>query len=92
IVLSDGLDRGDLDLLDRALRACRQRARSLIWMNPLAGDPRFEPRAQGMQVALPYVDVLAPAHSIESLARLVVLLERTGHAGRGGYNGGGHRE
>lgn len=78
IVLSDGLDRGDLDVLDRALRACRQRARSLIWLNPLAGDPRFEPRAQGMQVALPYVDVLAPAHSIESLARLVVLLERTG--------------
>ena len=76
LVVSDGLDRGDLDLLDRCLRACRRRVRSLIWLNPLAGDPRYEPRAQGMRVALPYVDVLAPAHNIESLAQLVVVLQR----------------
>ncbi|ADU51646.1 VWA containing CoxE family protein [Thermaerobacter marianensis DSM 12885] len=76
LVVSDGLDRGDLDLLDRTLRACRRRVRALVWMNPLAGDPRYEPRAQGMQVALPYIDVLAPAHNVESLVRLADLLAR----------------
>lgn len=70
LVISDGLDRGDLALLDRAIRACRRRVGALVWLNPLAGDPRYEPRSQGMQVALPYVDVLAPAHNLESLVRL----------------------
>ncbi|PZN04330.1 MAG: hypothetical protein DIU76_08885 [Bacillota bacterium] len=76
LVISDGLDRGDLGLLDRALRACRRRVRALIWLNPLAGDPRYEPLARGMQVALPYVDVLAPAHSLESLVQLSQELRR----------------
>src|SRR5690606_28442189 len=62
IVVSDGLDRGDVELLDRSLRVCRQRVRALIWMNPLASDPRYEPRTRGMRVALPYIDVLIPAH------------------------------
>ena len=82
VVVSDGLDRGDLNLLGRCLRECRRRVRGLVWMNPLAGDPRYEPRAQGMQVALPYIDVLAPAHSVDSLVRLVDLLARRPRLGR----------
>ena len=43
VILSDGLDRGDPALLAEAVRAIQRRARKLIWLNPLLGDPRYEP-------------------------------------------------
>ncbi len=74
VIVSDGLDRGDTALLARAMRAIRSRARRVIWLNPLLGDPRYEPTARGMEAAMPFVDVLAPAHNLESLERLLPLV------------------
>jgi uncharacterized protein with von Willebrand factor type A (vWA) domain len=74
VILSDGLDRGDTALLVDAMRAIRARARKVIWLNPLLGDPRYEPMARGMQAALPFIDHFAPAHNLESLERLLPLL------------------
>lgn len=74
IVVSDGLDRGDLGSLPDAMGAIRRRARRVLWLNPLAGDPRYEPTARAMAAALPYVDRLLPAHNLESLERLLPLL------------------
>ena len=74
VILSDGLDRGDSEVLVHAMRAMRARARLVIWLNPLLGDARYEPTARGMQAALPYVDRLASAHNLESLERLVNFL------------------
>jgi uncharacterized protein len=71
IIVSDGLDRGDTAVLVDAMRAISSRARRVIWLNPLLGDPRFEPIQRGMAAALPYVDTLAPAHNLESLERLI---------------------
>jgi uncharacterized protein with von Willebrand factor type A (vWA) domain len=71
LVLSDGLDRGEPERLAGAMRAIRAAARRVVWLNPLMGDPRYEPTARGMQAALPYVDRLAPAHNLESLERAV---------------------
>lgn len=73
-IFSDGLDRGDTTLLSAAMRAIRARARKVIWLNPLLGDPRYRPIARGMQAALPYLDRLAPAHNLESLERILPLL------------------
>jgi uncharacterized protein with von Willebrand factor type A (vWA) domain len=74
VIVSDGLDRGDTALLARAMRDIRSRARKVIWLNPLLGDPRYEPTARGMEAALPFVDLLAPAHNLESLERLLPAL------------------
>ena len=71
IILSDGLDRGDPAPLADALRAIRARAKKLIWLNPLAGDPRYRPTARGMEAALPYLDHFAPAHNLEALEALL---------------------
>lgn len=71
LIFSDGLDRGDTVLLAAAMRAIRARARKVIWLNPLLGDPRYEPTARGMEAALPFVDHLVPAHNLESLERLL---------------------
>lgn len=70
IILSDGLDTGDLVQLDAALADLRWRAGQIMWLNPLAGDVRYEPLAGGMRTALPYLDVFAPAHNLASLSAL----------------------
>jgi uncharacterized protein with von Willebrand factor type A (vWA) domain len=74
IILSDGLDRGDVQPLGRAMRAIQARARRVLWLNPLAGDARYEPTARAMAAAFPYIDHLLPAHNLESLERLIPLL------------------
>jgi len=74
LILSDGLDQGDPSALERAMRRVRARARTIIWLNPLAGDVRYRPEARGMKTALPYVDHLLPAHNLEALQRMLPLL------------------
>ncbi len=74
LIFSDGLDRGATEVLDGSLLAIRRRARRVIWLNPLMGDPRYRPEARGMKAALPHIDHLVPAHNIESLEGLTDLL------------------
>lgn len=75
VIVSDGLDRGDPEILIRAMRDIRSRAWKVIWLNPLLGDPRYQPLARGMEAALPFVDCFAPAHNLESLERFITRLE-----------------
>jgi uncharacterized protein with von Willebrand factor type A (vWA) domain len=71
VVLSDGLDRGEPATLAAAMRAIHARARRVVWLNPLLGDPRYAPTARGMEAALPFVDRFLPAHDLASLERLL---------------------
>ena len=71
ILVSDGLDQGDAGLLAGAMRELRDRARGIIWLNPLLGDSRYRPEAAGMRAALPFIDYFGPAHSLESLEGLL---------------------
>ncbi|MDE2764327.1 MAG: VWA domain-containing protein [Gemmatimonadota bacterium] len=77
LIFSDGLDRGETDTLEEALLRIRRRARRVIWLNPLMGDPRYRPEARGMKTALPHIDALVPAHNLESLEALPPMLERS---------------
>lgn len=70
IIVSDGWDRGDADLLGREMRRLRQSAYRTIWLNPLCGLPDYEPICKGMQAAMPYVHHLMPAHNLASLEEL----------------------
>ena len=70
IIVSDGYDTGDPDALAGALQQIQKRAKKLIWLNPLLGRDSYEPIAQGMQAALPYLDLFAPAHNLKSLLAL----------------------
>jgi hypothetical protein len=75
IVLSDGWDRGDPDLLAVEMARLRLSAHRLVWLNPLAADPRYEPLTRGMQAAIPYTDRLLPGNSLDSLRQLALTLE-----------------
>jgi len=68
VILSDGYDTGDPDDLAAELARIRKRAGRVVWLNPLLGWAGYEPVARGMAAALPYLDLFAPAHNIESLA------------------------
>lgn len=67
IIVSDGYDTGEPSLLVTALKRLRRRARRLVWLNPLAGKDGYQPTASGMSAALPYLDLLAPAHDFASI-------------------------
>jgi uncharacterized protein with von Willebrand factor type A (vWA) domain len=75
VVLSDGWDRGDPELLATEMARLRRSAHRLLWLNPLAADPRYEPLTRGMCAALPHVDHLLPGNSIASLEALAELME-----------------
>jgi len=70
LILSDGWDTGEPDLLAAQLRVVRRRVQKVLWLNPLLGLKEYQPITRGMAAALPYVDVFAPAHNLESLLAL----------------------
>jgi uncharacterized protein with von Willebrand factor type A (vWA) domain len=70
LILSDGWDTGEPELLAAQLRAVRRRVQKVLWLNPLLGLKDYQPVTRGMAAALPYVDVFAPAHNLESLLAL----------------------
>ncbi len=76
MIVSDGYDTGDPQRLGEEMRRLRRRCRRIIWLNPLIGWRDYSPQARGMQAALPYVDLFAPAHNLQSLAELEPYLAR----------------
>jgi len=76
MIFSDGYDTGPPELLASAMRELRRRSKRIVWLNPLTGRRGFEPSARGMQAAMPFLDLLAPAHDLESLAALEPYLAR----------------
>ncbi len=74
IVLSDGLDNGDSELLKSELQKIKMRTSKLVWLNPLKGTEGYEPLAKGMSSALPLVDTFQSAHNLESLMELENIL------------------
>jgi uncharacterized protein with von Willebrand factor type A (vWA) domain len=70
MILSDGWDTGDPEMLATQLSNIRRRVRKLIWLNPLLGMTDYQPVTRGMSAALPYIDVFVPAHNLESLLNL----------------------
>jgi uncharacterized protein with von Willebrand factor type A (vWA) domain len=76
MIVSDGYDTGEPARLAVEMRRLRRRCRRIIWLNPLIGWKDFRPEARGMRAAMPYVDLFAPAHNLESLAALEPYLAR----------------
>jgi uncharacterized protein with von Willebrand factor type A (vWA) domain len=74
VILSDGLDQGEVEPLERSMRQIQRRARRVIWLNPLLESSRYAPEARGMRAALPYIDEFASGHNLAALQRLPELL------------------
>ena len=76
IILSDGWDTGSTELIADSMKKMQTKAARIIWLNPLAGNKNYRPETQGMKAALPYIDVLAPVHNVESLKKLYQYLSK----------------
>jgi uncharacterized protein with von Willebrand factor type A (vWA) domain len=75
VILSDGWDRGDPAMLEAEMARLRRSAYRLVWLNPLAAHPDYEPLTQGMRAAIPHTDRLLAGNSIASLEQLAAILE-----------------
>jgi uncharacterized protein len=74
ILISDGWDRGDANLLRQEIARLQRSCYRLIWLNPLLGAPDYEPLTRGMQTALPFIDDFLPVHNLASLEDLAAHL------------------
>ncbi|MEW5986783.1 MAG: VWA domain-containing protein [Chloroflexota bacterium] len=70
LLISDGWDRGEPELLGQEMARLQRSCYRLIWLNPLLGSPEYRPLTRGMQAALPYVDDFLPVHNLVSLEDL----------------------
>jgi hypothetical protein len=76
LLVSDGWERGDPELLAREMATLRRSCHRLVWIDPLAAREGFEPATAGLRAALPHVDEFVPAASVASLETLA---ERLGN-------------
>jgi uncharacterized protein with von Willebrand factor type A (vWA) domain len=74
VIASDGLETGDPALLAEQAARLARLAHRVLWLNPLKGDPAYEPLARGMRAALPHLDELRSGHNLASLEELGELL------------------
>ena len=78
LIISDGWDTGNIDLLskeaDRLNRSCHR----LIWLNPNLGYEDFQPLSQGLLAIQPHVDEFLPIHNLNSLTDLLNHLSNLG--------------
>jgi uncharacterized protein with von Willebrand factor type A (vWA) domain len=70
LIISDGWDRGEPELLAREASRLQRSCHRLIWLNPLLGSASYQPSTRGMQAALPYLDDFLPVHNLNSLEAL----------------------
>jgi uncharacterized protein with von Willebrand factor type A (vWA) domain len=75
LILSDGWDCGDPDLLRLEMARLSRTVHQVLWLNPLAARADYRPATRGMQAVLPYVDHLLPAASVLDLRGVVRLLD-----------------
>jgi uncharacterized protein with von Willebrand factor type A (vWA) domain len=75
VILSDGWDRGDPELLRREMARLARCSHRLVWLNPLKASPGYEPLTRGMVAALPHVDAFLAGNTLASLEQLAQLME-----------------
>ena len=76
VILSDGWDRGDPEVLAAEMERLARVAHRVVWVNPLKATPEYAPLARGMAAALPHVDDFVSGHSVNALRELVEVIAK----------------
>jgi uncharacterized protein with von Willebrand factor type A (vWA) domain len=74
VIVSDGWERDDPGLIAKEMAKLARAAYAVVWVNPLKGNPDYQPLAGGMRAALPFVDRFLPGHNLRSLEELAAVL------------------
>ena len=78
VIISDGWDTGDPDVLRREMERLSRVAHRIVWVNPRTQSPEYQPLAGGMAAAWPYCDAVVSAHSLTALDDLTAALAHPG--------------
>ena len=78
VILSDGLEVGDPELLGAQMERLARLAHRVVWLNPLKGSDSYEPLARGMAAALPHIDVFRAGHNLQSLEEVAEVIQHAG--------------
>jgi uncharacterized protein with von Willebrand factor type A (vWA) domain len=76
MIVSDGYETGDANLLGREMRQLARRCRRIVWLNPMMAWEGYAPVCAGIKAALPHIDLYAPANTLKSLTALEPYLSR----------------
>ena len=79
MILSDGWDRGEPQVLAEQMLRLQRVAYRVIWVNPLKVSPGYAPLARGMAAAMPHIDDFVEGHSLEALRELTEIISRESH-------------
>ena len=74
IILSDGLDTGEPEVLGNAIQKIKRKSKKLIWLNPLKGMTGYEPIQEGIKIVMPELNHFGAAHNLNSLLALENIL------------------
>lgn len=77
VILSDGWEREDPELLASEMARLRRLCRRIVWVNPQKKHPAYQPLVRGMVAALPYLDALVEGHNLRSIAAVADAIEGT---------------
>lgn len=83
LLITDGLERDDVDELAREMERLHKSCRRLIWLNPLLRFDGFEAKARGVRAMLPHVDEFRPVHTLDALSDLCASLSADAPRGAG---------
>ncbi|SPF45653.1 conserved hypothetical protein [Syntrophobacter sp. SbD1] len=76
VILSDGWDKGDVEVLRSQMNLFKRKFKKVIWLNPNLKYERYQPLCMGMAAALPYVDHFLPCHNVKTLEQFVETVKR----------------
>ena len=76
VILSDGWDRGEPELMAEQMARLQRVAYRIVWSNPLKATDGYAPLARGMAAALPYLDEFVEGHSLRALESLAEAINR----------------
>ncbi len=77
VILSDGWDRGEPELMAEQMARLSRVAYRIVWSNPLKATEGYAPLARGMAAALPFVDEFVEGHSLRALETLAEAINRS---------------
>jgi uncharacterized protein with von Willebrand factor type A (vWA) domain len=78
VIISDGWDTGDPDVLRREMERLSRVAHRIVWVNPRTQSSQYQPLAGGMAAAWPFCDAVVSAHSLNALDELTAALAHPG--------------
>ena len=74
LIVSDGWDTGDPDLVRREMERLSLVAYRIVWVNPRTKSAGYQPLAGGMAAAWPHCDAVVSAHTVQALDQLTAAL------------------